>query len=130
MNKALTIPGLSNSWTMPIRGRIDMLSTGIRTPVGLKIQGADWRRFRKIGQQIPKNLLSAIPRSAQCVCRAHGEGYFLDVTWDRRALARYGFPMEDAQNALSTAVGGEDISTVSKAVTISNQRSLHARLQV
>ena len=111
MNKALTIPGLSNSWTMPIRGRIDMLSTGIRTPVGLKIQGSDLEQLQKIGRD-SESLLSGIPGARNVFAERTGDGYFLDVTWDRRALARYGFSMEDAQNALSTAVGGEDISTV------------------
>src|SRR5882672_11393124 len=113
MNEAVKIPGLSNSWTMPIRGRIDMLSTGIRTPVGLKIQGADLEKIQEIGQQTEK-LLSAIPGTRNVFAERVGEGFFLDVTWDRQALARYGLSIDDAQNALSTAVGGENISTIVK----------------
>ena len=111
MNEALRIPGLSNSWTMPIHGRIDMLTTGIRTPVGLKIQGADLRQIQEIGSQVEK-LLSAVPGTRNVFAERTGDGYFLDVTWGREALARYGLSIEDAQNALSTAVGGENVSTV------------------
>jgi Cu(I)/Ag(I) efflux system membrane protein CusA/SilA len=113
LNQAVKIPGLSNSWTMPIRGRIDMLSTGIRTPLGLKIQGADVNQIQEIGQQAEK-LLSTIPGTRNVFAERVGDGYFLDVTWDRQALARYGLSIDDAQNALSSAVGGEDISTIVK----------------
>jgi Cu(I)/Ag(I) efflux system membrane protein CusA/SilA len=111
MNQALKIPGLSNSWTMPIRGRIDMLTTGIRTPVGLKIQGADLKQIQQIGDQVEK-ALATVPGTRNVFAERVGDGYFLDVTWNREALARYGISMEDAQNALSTAVGGDNISTV------------------
>ena len=114
MNQALKIPGLSNSWTMPIRGRIDMLNSGIRTPVGLKIQGADLNKMQEIGRQAEK-LLSVVPGTRNVFAERIGDGYFLDVNWDRQALARYGLSIEDAQNALSTAVGGENVSTVIKA---------------
>lgn len=113
MNLALQIPGLSNSWTMPIRGRIDMLSTGIRTPVGLKIQGAALDQIQEIGRQAEK-LLSTLPGTRNVFAERVGDGYFLDVTWDRQALGRYGLSIEDAQNTLSTAVGGENISTMIK----------------
>jgi copper/silver efflux system protein len=113
MNEAVKIPGLSNSWTMPIRGRIDMLSTGIRTPVGLKIQGADSDKIQEIGQQAER-LLSAIPGTRNVFAERVGDGFYLDVNWDREALARYGLSIDDAQNALSTAVGGENISTIIK----------------
>jgi Cu(I)/Ag(I) efflux system membrane protein CusA/SilA len=111
MNQALKIPGLSNSWTMPIRGRIDMLTTGIRTPVGLKIQGADLKQIQQIGDQVEKSL-ATVPGTRNVFAERVGDGYFLDITWNREALARYGISMEDAQNALSTAVGGDNISTV------------------
>jgi Cu(I)/Ag(I) efflux system membrane protein CusA/SilA len=111
MNQQLKIPGLSNSWTMPIRGRIDMLSTGIRTPLGLKIQGDDVKQIQEIGRQAER-VLSAVPGTRSVFAERTGEGYFLDVVWDRQSLARYGFSIEDAQNALSTAVGGENVSTM------------------
>jgi copper/silver efflux system protein len=111
MNEALRIPGLSNSWTMPIRGRIDMLSTGIRTPVGLKVQGADLARIQQIGHQL-EQVLSTLPGTRSVFAERAGNGYFLDVVWDRNALARYGLSVDDAQNALSTAVGGDDVTTM------------------
>lgn len=111
MNQALNIPGVSNSWTMPIRGRIDMLTTGIRTPVGLKIQGPDAATIQEIGNQVEK-ILRTVPGTRSVFAEKTSEGFFLDVEWNRMALARYGLSMEDAQNALNTAVGGENISTV------------------
>jgi Cu(I)/Ag(I) efflux system membrane protein CusA/SilA len=113
LNDALKIPGLSNSWTMPIRGRIDMLSTGMRTPVGLKIQGSDLGQIVEIGRQAEK-VLGAVPGTRNVFAERIADGYFLDVSWDRQALARYGLSMDDAQDALSTAVGGENISTMIK----------------
>lgn len=111
MNEALQIPGLSNSWTTPIRGRIEMLTTGIRTPVGLKIQGADLNRIQEIGQQV-EQVLSTVPGTRSVFAERTDRGYFLDVTWDRQMLARYGLSIEDAQRALSTAVGGNTVSTM------------------
>src|SRR5581483_120934 len=109
MNDALRIPGVSNSWTMPIRGRIEMLTTGIRTPVGLKIQGGDVDQIQQIGRQV-ESLLAAVPGTRNVFAERTGDGYFLDVTWDRKALAANGLSIEDAQNALSTAVGGDNVS--------------------
>lgn len=111
MNDALSIPGVSNSWTMPIRGRIEMLTTGIRTPVGLKIQGNDLNQIQQIGHQV-ESILGSVPGTRSVFAERTGEGYFLDVSWDRAALAQNGLSMEDAQNALATAVGGENVSTV------------------
>jgi len=110
MNQALKIPGLSNYWTMPIRGRIEMLTTGIRTPVGLKIQGSDIQKIQEIGRQV-EGVLSAVPGTRSVFAERTGDGYFLDVQWDRNALASFGLSVEEAQNALSTAVGGENVST-------------------
>ncbi len=110
MHEALRIPGLSNSWTMPIRGRIEMLSTGLRTPVGLKIQGADVHQIQEIGRQV-EDALGKLPGTRSVFAERTGDGYFLDVVWDRVALAHYGLSIEDAQNALSTAVGGENVTT-------------------
>jgi Cu(I)/Ag(I) efflux system membrane protein CusA/SilA len=110
MNTALKIPGLSNYWTAPIRGRIEMLTTGIRTPVGLKIQGSDVDRIQEVGRQV-ENALASVPGTRSVFAERTGDGFFLDVTWDRTALARYGLSVEDAQNTLATAVGGENVST-------------------
>ncbi|HEY1984724.1 MAG TPA: CusA/CzcA family heavy metal efflux RND transporter [Terracidiphilus sp.] len=111
MNDAVSIPGVSNSWTMPIRGRIEMLTTGIRTPVGLKIQGTDLNQIQRIGRQV-ETILGAVPGTRSVFAERTGEGFFLDVNWSRPALAQNGLSMEEAQNALSTAVGGENVSTV------------------
>jgi Cu(I)/Ag(I) efflux system membrane protein CusA/SilA len=110
MNEKLKIPGLSNYWTMPIRGRIEMLTTGIRTPVGLKIQGDDVNRIQEIGRQV-EGALAGVPGTRNVFAERTAEGYFLDVNWDRKALASFGLSVEDAQNALATAVGGENVST-------------------
>ena len=111
MNQALQITGLSNAWTMPIRGRIDMLSTGIRTPVGLKIQGDNLDQIQNIGQRV-EQVLRNVPGTRSVFAERTGDGYFLDVVWNRSALAQYGLSIEDAQNALSTAVGGENVTTI------------------
>jgi Cu(I)/Ag(I) efflux system membrane protein CusA/SilA len=111
MNAALHLPGLSNSWTMPIRGRIDMLSTGIRTPVGLKIQAGNVSAIQQIGQQA-EQVLSTVPGTRSVFAERTGNGYFLDIVWNRAALARYGLSVDDAQNALSTAVGGDNVTTL------------------
>ena len=111
MDAALKVPGLSNAWTMPIRGRTQMLSTGLRTPVGLKIQGADLTQIQEVGRQVEASLRK-VPGTRNVFAEHASEGYFLDVTWDREALARYNLSLEAAQQALSTAVGGENVSTV------------------
>jgi Cu(I)/Ag(I) efflux system membrane protein CusA/SilA len=111
MNDALSIPGVSNSWTMPIRGRIEMLTTGIRTPVGLKVQGSDLNQIQQIGHQV-ESILGKVPGTRNVFAERTAEGYFLDVSWDRAALAQNGLSVEEAQNALVTAVGGENVSTV------------------
>ena len=110
MDEALKIPGLSNYWTMPIRGRIEMLTTGIRTPVGLKIQGSDVNRIQEVGRQV-ESVLKDVRGTRSVFAERTGDGYFLDVTWDRKALASFGLSIEDAQNTLSTAVGGDNVST-------------------
>jgi copper/silver efflux system protein len=110
MNTALKVPGFSNYWTAPIRGRIEMLTTGIRTPVGLKIQGGDVERIQEVGRQV-EGVLAGVPGTRNVFAERTGDGYFLDVTWDRTALARYGLSVQDVQNTLATAVGGENVST-------------------
>lgn len=87
-----------------------MLSTSLRTPVGLKIQGADITKIQEIGPQV-EEVLSMMSGTRSVFAERTGDGYFLDVVWDRIALAHYGLSIEDAQNALSTAVGGENVTT-------------------
>ena len=110
MNAALRLPGLSNSWTMPVKGRIDMLTTGMRTPVGLKISGGDTAEIDEIGTRI-ESLLQSVPGTRSVFAERTGGGYFLDIDWNREALARYGLSIEDAQTAVENAIGGENIST-------------------
>jgi Cu(I)/Ag(I) efflux system membrane protein CusA/SilA len=110
MDAALKMPGLSNAWTMPIKGRIDMLTTGIRTPVGLKISGADLTQIEAIGTQVEK-LLPAVKGTRGVFAERTGGGYFLDFEWNRERLARYNISIEEAQNAVQNAIGGENIST-------------------
>jgi Cu(I)/Ag(I) efflux system membrane protein CusA/SilA len=111
MNRALQIPGVSNAWTMPIRGRIDMLTTGIRTPVGLKIAGADLQRIQEIGADI-ESLLKTVKGTRTVLAERTADGYFLDFKWDREQLARYGISVDDAQSVVENAIGGDNVSTV------------------
>jgi Cu(I)/Ag(I) efflux system membrane protein CusA/SilA len=110
MNDALGIPGVSNSWTMPIKGRIEMLSTGLRTPVGLKISGADLDTIEEIGAQI-ESFLPSVKGTRSVFAERTGSGYFLDFEWNREALARYGLSVEEAQEVVSKAIGGENVTT-------------------
>lgn len=110
MNEALALPGLANGWTMPIKGRIDMLTTGIRTPVGLKISGSDLTVIEKIGTQI-EALLPAVSGTRSVFAERTGSGYFLDFEWNREQLAFFGLSMDEAQTAVQNAIGGETVST-------------------
>ena len=110
MDEALRLPGASNAWTMPVRNRIDMLTTGIRTPVGIKIFGADINAIEKIGTEIER-ALPAVHGTRNVFAERTGGGYFLDFDWNRDALARYGLTIEDAQGVLMSAVGGENVTT-------------------
>jgi Cu(I)/Ag(I) efflux system membrane protein CusA/SilA len=110
MNAALTYPGVSNAWTMPIKGRIDMLTTGIRTPVGLKISGADFAEIEKIGTAI-EAALPTVSGTRNVFAERTGGGFFLDIEWNREALARYGLSVEGAQSVVQNAIGGENVTT-------------------
>ncbi len=111
MNDALKVPGLANAWTMPVKGRTDMLSTGMRTPVGLKISGADVQQIEKIGQQA-EALLHSMSGTRSVFAERTGGGYFLDIDWNRDELARYGLSMEEVQMVVQNAIGGENVTTV------------------
>ncbi|MCC7237854.1 MAG: efflux RND transporter permease subunit [Bryobacterales bacterium] len=110
MNQALQIPGTSNAWTMPIKNRIDMLTTGIRTPVGIKIFGSDTRQIDAIGLQL-ENLLRNVRGTRSVFAERTAGGYFLDLDWKRDNLARYGLSIEDAQNVVMSAIGGDAVTT-------------------
>ncbi len=110
MNRALQLPGVSNAWTMPIRNRIDMLTTGIRTPVGVKIFGADPATIEGIGKQI-ETLLTSVRGTRSAFAERTTGGYFLDVEWHRDQLARYGLSIDDVQSVVTGAIGGENVTT-------------------
>ncbi len=110
MNAALKLAGVSNAWTMPIKARIGMLSTGMRTPVGLKIHGDDLEKIERIGAQV-EAALSPVKGTRSVFAERTAEGYFLDFIWNREALARYGLTIADAQAAVQNAIGGENITT-------------------
>ncbi|MDZ4800870.1 MAG: CusA/CzcA family heavy metal efflux RND transporter [Bryobacteraceae bacterium] len=110
MNEALRVPGVSNAWTMPIKNRIDMLTTGIRTPVGVKIFGKDIQEIERLGIRIEK-LLAGLQGTRSVYAERTGGGFFLDINWNRQELARYGISIDDAQMVVMNAVGGENVST-------------------
>ncbi|MFL5303427.1 MAG: efflux RND transporter permease subunit, partial [Anaeromyxobacteraceae bacterium] len=110
LDEALTLPGVANAWTQPVRGRIDMLTTGVRTPVGLKIAGADLKEVEKIGARI-EQLLPKVRGTRSVFAERTAEGYFVDIHWKRAELARYGLSIDDAQAAVQNAIGGENVTT-------------------
>jgi Cu(I)/Ag(I) efflux system membrane protein CusA/SilA len=109
MDAATRFAGTTNAWTMPIRNRIDMLSTGIRTPVGIKILGGDLKKLEQVGTELER-LLPRVRGSRSVFAERTGTGYFLDFNFNREKLARYGLSIADAQNALMSAVGGNPVS--------------------
>ena len=110
LNEALQIPGISNAWTMPIKARTDMLTTGIRTPLGTKVLGSDLTQIQQIGEQIEK-ALKDVPGTTSVFAERTSGGYFLDFDLKRDELARYGLTVDDAENVLMSAVGGDQVST-------------------
>ena len=110
MNAALKLPGVSNAWTMPVKARIDMLTTGIRTPVGIKIFGSDINEIERLGKDMER-LLPRVSGTRNVFAERTGGGYFLDFDWNRQALARYGLTIDDAQGIVRSAVGGENVTT-------------------
>jgi Cu(I)/Ag(I) efflux system membrane protein CusA/SilA len=110
MDRALQIPGSVNAWTMPIKNRIDMLSTGIRTPVGIKIFGANLSEIQRIGEHI-EGILRDVPGTRSIFAERAAGGYFVDFEPKREALARYGLTIDDLHTVIMTAIGGETIST-------------------
>jgi copper/silver efflux system protein len=110
MNDALQIPGLSNAWTMPIKGRTAMLTTGIRTPIGLKIFGSDVNTIDEIGSRV-EAILAPVPGARRVFAERAGAGYFLDIDWKRGELARYGLSIDEAQTIVQNAIGGDNVTT-------------------
>jgi copper/silver efflux system protein len=110
LNEAVKLPGLSNAWTMPIKARTDMLTTGIRTPLGLKISGIDLKKIEEVGVEI-ESLLPQVRGTRNVFAERTGGGFFLDIQWNRDELARYGLSVEEAQAAVQNAIGGENVTT-------------------
>ncbi|ACG75435.1 heavy metal efflux pump, CzcA family [Anaeromyxobacter sp. K] len=110
MDQALQLPGISNAWTMPIKGRNDMLSTGIRTPIGIKVAGADLAEIEKIGLDV-EAALTKVPGTRSVYAERVAGGYFLDFVLKRDQLARYGLSVDAANMMVMTAVGGDNQST-------------------
>ena len=110
MDKALQIPGVTNAWTMPIKARIDMLTTGVRTPIGIKVMGADIQEIERIGEKI-EQLLRNVPGTRSVFAERVAGGYFLDITPRRDQLARYGLTIAQLQDVVSGAIGGDNVTT-------------------
>lgn len=105
MNEALTIPGVANSFTMPIKARIDMLATGIRTPVGIKVLGSDINMTEKIALDVEK-AVKEVPGTRSVYAERLTTGYFLDIKPRREEIARYGLSIDDVQDVIASALGG------------------------
>jgi Cu(I)/Ag(I) efflux system membrane protein CusA/SilA len=110
MDRALKMPGVSNAWTMPIKARIDMLSTGIRTPVGVKLFGPDLAELQRLGIAV-EGVLRGIPGTASVYAERIGGGRYVEILPDRDAIARYGIAIGDLWDAVATGIGGETVTT-------------------
>jgi Cu(I)/Ag(I) efflux system membrane protein CusA/SilA len=110
LDQAVQIPGVSNAWTMPIKARIDMLSTGIRTPIGIKVFGKDLGEMEKLAREI-EAVVKGVPGTTSAYAERITGGYYLVIEPDRQALARYGLAVGDLQEVIGSALGGETITT-------------------
>jgi copper/silver efflux system protein len=108
LNRTMQMPGWTNAWTMPIKTRIDMLSTGIRTPIGIKIFGADLAVIERIGMDLERTV-SRVPNTRSVYSDRSTGGFYLDIVPDREALARYGLTVGEVQDVIEAAVGGQPI---------------------
>ncbi|BDU74067.1 efflux RND transporter permease subunit [Mesoterricola silvestris] len=111
LDRAVRLPAIPNAWTMPIKARIDMLSTGIRTPVGLKVNGADLKVIQRIAVEA-EGILRNVPGTRSALAERTAEGYFLDFELKRDQLARYGLSVEEANMMVMTAIGGDNQTTI------------------
>ncbi len=109
MDEAIRFPGIPNSWTMPIKGRIDMLATGIRTPVGIKIFGPDLAELERIGREV-ENAVAMVPGARSAVSERPLGGSYLNIQVDREAAARYGVNIRDANMVIASAIGGMEVT--------------------
>ena len=110
MDRSLQFPGVSNAWTMPIKARIDMLSTGIRTPVGIKVYGKDLAEIERLARQI-EAVVRTVPGTTSAFAERVIGGYYLNIDPDRTQLARYGLTIDDVQNMVGMALGADTVTT-------------------
>ena len=110
LDAALKIPGTTNAWTMPIKARIDMLSTGVRTPIGIKVVGTEVTDLEQIGLEV-EAILKDVPGTRSVFAERAAGGFFLDFELRRESLARYGLTVEDANAAIASAIGGQVVTT-------------------
>ncbi len=110
LDQALQFPGVANSWTMPIKARIDMLSTGIRTPIGIKVFGKDLVEMERLAREI-EAVVKTVPGTTSAFAERITGGFYLDIEPDRTQLARYGLAVGDVLDAIGTALGGEMVTT-------------------
>ena len=110
MDKALQFPGVSNAWTMPIKARIDMLSTGIRTPIGIKVFGKDLVEMERLAKEI-ESVVKTVPGTTSAFAERITGGSYFDIEPDREQLARYGLSVGELQEVIGTALGGEMVTT-------------------
>jgi Cu(I)/Ag(I) efflux system membrane protein CusA/SilA len=108
MDRALQFPGVPNTWTQPIRGRLDMLSTGIKSPIGVKILGSDSKVIQDLGIAVER-ILRAVPGTRNVYADRVADGYFADIRINRAAIARYGLTVEDVEQVVQSAIGGGNI---------------------
>jgi copper/silver efflux system protein len=130
LDKALQFPGVSNAWTMPIKARIDMLSTGIRTPIGIKVFGKDLDEMEKLAKQI-EAVVKQVPGTSSAFAERITGGFYLNIDPDRAQLARYGLAVGEIQDVIGTALGGEMVTTTVEGrerfgVTVRYPRELRA----
>ena len=133
LDTALQFPGVANSWTMPIKARIDMLSTGIRTPVGIKVFGTDLVEMERLAKEI-ESVVKTVPGTSSAFAERLTGGFYLDIVPDRLALARYGLAVGDLLDVVSTALGGEMVTTTVEGrerfgVTVRYPRELRSNPQ-
>ena len=110
MDQKLQLAGQTNAWTMPIRNRIDMLTTGIRTPVGIKVFGSDLKQIENIGKQL-EQIVGKVPGTRSVYGERVAGGYFVDFDLNRAEIARYGLTIKEVQDVIMTAIGGENVTT-------------------
>ena len=131
MDRALQVPGVSNAWTMPIKARIDMLATGIRTPLGIKVIGQDLKIIEQLAREIESAIKDGVGGTASAYAERIIAGYYLEIEPDRTQLARYGLMVGDVQQVIATALGAETVTTTVEgreryAVTIRYPRDVRS----